>query len=149
MILDALSSSSRYEALGPRFAQAFRWLRMVNPAHLADGRTELDGDNVYVLVERDLTRPLSKVKWEAHKKYAAIHYMVEGLEAVFWEVLSQTKIKDYDEDTDTVRLDADTWVDLELPAGQFAVFFPEDAHRPGIEVPGSEPVCKLIVMVKL
>ena len=148
MILDSLSNSARYEGLGPRFAQAFQWLRSVNPSSLPDGRTDL-AEGLYVDVHREKTRPLGRTKWEAHRLYADIQYIVEGREAIFWESLDRTEPGEYQADKDFLPVEVESWVDIEVPAGQFVVFFPEDAHRPGIEIPGVEPVLKLVVKVKL
>ena len=148
MIIDQLSSSFRYESLGPRFALAFQWLRSVQPADLPDGKLVL-GDDVYVLVQRGLTKPLDQVKWEAHRAYADIQYVAAGREAMFWEALEKTSPGTYDPEKDFLPLSTDTWTSLEVPAGRFAVFFPADAHRPGIAIPGADPVVKLVVKVKL
>jgi len=149
VILDVLSSSARYEGLGPRFARAFQWLRSVDPSTLPDGKTAIDGDDVFVLAQRRMTKKLDLVKWEAHRKFADIQYIVEGQEAMFWEALSRTEPGEYLEEKDFLALETESWVDLEVPAGQFAVFFPEDAHRPGILIPGADPVFKLVVKVRL
>lgn len=149
MILDSLSSSARYDALSPRFAKAFQWLRSIDPDTLPDGKTLIDGDEVYVLAQRGLTKPLDQVKWEAHRKYADIQYIVRGSEAMFWEALDKTEPGEYLAEKDFVPLATESWVDLEVPAGQFAVFFPTDAHRPGILIPGADPVFKLVVKVKV
>lgn len=148
MILDSLAASACYESLGPRFALAFQWLRQVDPSSLPDGRTDL-GDDLYVVVYRDQTKPLGRTKWEAHRRYADIQYIVEGREAMFWEALDRAEVGEYQAETDFVPVEVEGWVDLEVPAGQFVVFFPQDAHRPGIEIPGVEPVVKLVVKVKL
>lgn len=149
MILDSLNSSVRYEALGGRFAQAFQWLRMVDPHSLPDGRIDLDGENLYAVVYRDQTRSLGRTKWEAHRRYADIQAIFEGREAMFWESLDRTEPGEYLEEKDFLPVEVEGWVDIEVPAGQFIVFFPEDAHRPGIEIPGVEPVLKIVVKVRL
>lgn len=147
MILDSLSASVRYEALGPRFALAFRWLRFVDPTTLSD-RTDL-GDGVFAVIYRDQTKPLKRTKWEAHRLYADIQAIFEGREAMFWESLDRTEPGEYVADKDFLPLEVESWVDLEVPAGQFVVFFPEDAHRPGIEIPGVEPVVKIVVKIRV
>ena len=148
MILDQLSASPRYEALGPRFAVAFQWLRSVKTADLPDGKIPL-GDDVYVLVQRGLTKPLDQVKWEAHRAYADIQYVAASREIMFWEALEKTVPGTYDPEKDFLPLTTPTWTSLEVSAGRFAVFFPTDAHRPGILIPGADPVVKLVVKVKL
>lgn len=149
MILDSLRASAPYEALSPRFARAFQWLRTVDVKSLPDGRTDLDGDNLYVVVYRAATRAMAKVPWEAHQKYADIQYVAAGTEAMLWESLDRTDLGEYNDAKDFQALEAESWVDLEVPAGQFAVFFPTDAHKPGIDIPGADPVVKLVVKVKL
>jgi YhcH/YjgK/YiaL family protein len=149
MILDLLSVSERYESLSPRFAKAFRWLRACEPTTLPDGKTSIDGDDVFVLVQRGLTKPLEQVKWEAHRNYADIQYVVTSREEMRWEALSRTRPGAYVAEKDFVPLDTDTWSTFEVSAGTFAVFFPHDAHRPGILVVGAEPVVKLVVKVRV
>ncbi len=149
MILDTLTSSARYEGLGPRFARAFQWLRSVDPASLPDGKTAIDGDEVYVLAQRGLTKRLDQTKWEAHRQYADIQFVVAGTEAMFWEALERTRQGEYLAEKDYLALEVDSWADFEVGAGQFAVFFPEDAHRPSILIPGADPVFKLVVKVRV
>jgi YhcH/YjgK/YiaL family protein len=149
MILDALASSSRYENLGPRFARAFEWLRTVDPKTLPDGKVLIDGDELFVRVMRGQVHALNDVKWEAHQRYADIQYLASGTEEMRWQALELTRTGDYDEDKDFVPVETDVWTTFEVIEGQFAVFFPEDAHRPGILVPGAPPVVKLVVKVRL
>jgi len=149
MIVDVLSSSVLYETLGPRFARAFQWLRSADPATLPDGKIVLDGDEVFVLVQRGLTKPLDQAKWEAHRNYADIQYVAAGAEAMWWSPLERTRPGDYLAEKDFVPLETNTWTPLEVPAGTFAVFFPHDAHRPGILIAGAPPVVKLVVKVKV
>lgn len=149
MILDLLSVSERYESLSPRFAQAFRWLRSCEPATLPEGKTAIDGEDVFVLVQRGLTKPLDQVKWEAHRNYADIQCVVAGREEMRWEALSRTRVGNYLAEKDFVPLETATWSTFEVSAGSFAVFFPHDAHRPGILIPGAEPVVKLVVKVRV
>ena len=149
MILDSLQASVRYDALGPRFAEAFRWLRSVDHRGLPDGRRALAGDELFVLVQRGLGKPREQVKWEAHRRYADIQMVCDGAEAMGWEPLGRTSPGEYDAGRDLLAVDAGEGLTLTVQAGQFAVFFPEDAHRPGILVPGSVPVVKLVVKVLL
>lgn len=149
MILDTLSSSQTYDSLSPQFAKAFAWLRSADVAGLPDGKTLIDGDDVFVLVQRGLTKPLEAVKWEAHRKYADIQYVAAGKEAMFWEALERTQTGEYVAEKDFVPLETDTWTGLQVSAGSFAVFFPRDAHRPGILIPGADPVVKLVVKVRV
>lgn len=149
MILDDLSRSALYDGLSPRFARAFAWLRTVSPASLPDGRTDLEGDELYVLCLRGAVKPLDQVKWEAHRRYADIQAVFLGTERMLWQALDKTVPGEYAAEKDFLPLAAEAGADFEVGPGAFAVFFPGDAHRPGVEVPGKGPVVKLVVKVKL
>lgn len=149
MIFDTLATSEKYDALGPRFARAFAWLRSADVATLPDGKIAIDGDEVFVLVQRGLTKPLDQVKWEAHRNYADIQYVAQSREAMYYQALGATRPGTYLPEKDFVPLETDTWTELTVGAGSFAVFFPHDAHRPGILIPGAAPVVKLVVKVKV
>ena len=149
MILDSLTASFRYETLGPWFAAAFQWLRTVQPSTLPDGKTTLDGDDLYVLVQRGLAKPLDQVKWEAHRRYADIQFVAAGREAMQWQSLDRVQPGEYVAEKDFLPLSTEDGVEFEVGAGRFAVFFPTDAHRPGILIPGAEPVVKLVVKVRV
>ena len=149
MILDSLSSSPRYETLGPRFARAFQWLRSVDPSTLAEGKTPIDGENLFVLAQHNQTKSMAKSNWEAHRRYADIQYVVSGRERMMWQSLSLAQPGEYVAEKDFLPLTAETYVDFQVPGGQFAVFFPEDAHKPAIEIPGAGPVFKLVMKILL
>ena len=40
------------------------------------------------------------------------------------------------------------WTPLNLQAGQFAIFFPEDGHAPGLECAGPSAVRKVVIKVR-
>lgn len=44
------------------------------------GRTEIDGSDIYVNVSEYETHELDSSLWEAHRKYADIHYIINGSE---------------------------------------------------------------------
>src|SRR5688572_29530345 len=65
MILDTLSQSASYQQLGPRFAAGLKWLGEFSPA-TADGRYDIDGDDVFALVQSYDTVPSTEKKYESH-----------------------------------------------------------------------------------
>src|SRR5690606_35307568 len=69
VIIDNVENASAYP-LGPRFQLGFDYLRSGRAETDALGRHDLDGDNVYALVQEYETKPLERGKWEAHVKHA-------------------------------------------------------------------------------
>lgn len=152
MILDRLENCERYASLHSRFAAAFEWLRSRIEGPPAEGRHELDGDRLFVLVARDEGRSPSGAKLEAHRRYIDIQLTLPnstsdpGSEVIGWRALSDCRELEvsYDERRD-IMFFADaptTW--LTLPAGTFAVFYPDDAHAP---LAGQGPVLKAVVKI--
>src|SRR5580693_7136959 len=95
MILDTIDNAHRYEMLSPRFAKGFAFIRSVDPSHKL-GRVDIEGDNIYALVQRYTTiRPeeAAALGWyfEAHRKYLDIQYVHTGFESILWSPLSLMK----------------------------------------------------------
>jgi len=147
MILDRLENAAMYRALGPRIADALDYLRLTDFSKIADGRYELDGDRLVAIVQRYRTKPLAKARWEAHRRYLDVQYVVQGVERMGYAPLhDRMKVaQPYDAEKDLVFFD--TPGDLfEVAAGSFAIFGPQDVHAPGL-VGGSPPRVRDVLKV--
>src|SRR5262245_7996093 len=104
MIYDTLQNASLYAVpgtLGSRIAKAFDFLRRPDLATVERGRHDIDGDNVFALVQDYETKPREQGKWEAHRKYIDVQYVVSGDECIGYANLGTLKItKDYDDKDD-------------------------------------------------
>jgi YhcH/YjgK/YiaL family protein len=152
MIIDALDNSVVYEGLGPGFAQAFAYLRSGRAGTDAIGRHALDGDDLFVNIEEYTTKLRDQGRWEAHRKYADVQYVVSGCERMGYAVIDGMAVEQaYDAEAD-VGFYTGNGVMLRVPAGTFTVFMPQDAHMPCIAdgSPG-EPgaVRKVVVKVRV
>ncbi|MBN2582572.1 MAG: YhcH/YjgK/YiaL family protein [Planctomycetes bacterium] len=141
-----MENCDRYAALHPAFAAAFDFLRKATAATLEAPRHELDGKQLYVVVDRKDGRTRDGAKLEVHRRYIDIQYVVEGTDEMGWKALGECGqlSKEYDDAKD-VLFYADrpeAWV--RTPPGAFAIFFPEDAHAP---LGGTGPMVKLIAKV--
>ena len=151
MILDTLAHATRYEALNPRFAQAFAYLRSVDGTQ-TPGRHYLDGDNLFAIVETYATKPLESALFEAHRKYIDVQFIHRGRETILWAPLplmrEETRPYDAEKDIAKWKLVPDV-TPLHLSAGSFAILFPQDAHAPCVEWGASEQVFKVVMKVAL
>jgi YhcH/YjgK/YiaL family protein len=149
MILDTLDQSSQYHALSARFAPAFAFLRTVREGTPL-GRHEIAGDEVYALVQQYATKPVAERKFEAHRKYIDIQYVMRGRELIYWAPLPllTTVTMPFD-----VKADAALFagipeaVPLQLRAGQFAILYPADGHAPACAWDEPAEVFKVVVKV--
>jgi YhcH/YjgK/YiaL family protein len=151
MIIDRMNNAADYKYLGKNFATAFKWLASNDLESMAAGKIEIDGKNVYATVMENDPKLPSAGKWEAHKKYADIQFIIKGEEKIGYAHISRTTEVSYDEVKDFILLSATGDYFVRLVSGDFAILFPQDGHLPGIA--GSDgataKIKKIVVKVKL
>jgi len=151
MIADTLDQCRRYTGLSPRFAGAFEFLENL-PADKPIGRHDIDGNNCFALVQTYKTRPLAQAAFEAHRKYIDIQFIQAGRETLLWSPITElTQItRPYAAGKDIIFFaNPPHWTPVNLHAGQFAVFFLQDGHAPGIECDGSTQVRKIVIKIRV
>lgn len=150
MILDTLSQSASYQQLGPRFAAGLKWLEEFSSA-TADGRYDIDGDNVFALVQSYDTVPPADKKYESHRVYADIQYIVEGSEVIYYAPtagLVPTMAYDATKDC-SLYADPAAATPLFMAAGRFAIFYAQDGHKPGCVHNMASRIKKVVVKARL
>jgi YhcH/YjgK/YiaL family protein len=146
MIADLLTNAPLYTALGPRIARALEYLAATELQALAPGKHELDGKHLFVLVSDYTTKPEAEGRWEAHRHYLDLQYMVSGIERMGVAPTIFLREGEYQADRDIVWLEGSGDF-LTFAAGQFMILWPGDAHMPGIAV--NHPVTARKVVVKI
>src|SRR5207248_8295490 len=141
-----LVRASRYEPLHALFGRALDFLRRPDLAALPDGKHTILDDRLFALIARGQGRGREQSPLESHRRYIDIQYVVAGSDQIGWlpTPACQRVSSPYDAAKD-IGFFFDrpaTW--LALSAGQFAVFFPEDAHAP---LAGEGPAHKAVVKV--
>ena len=144
MIIDQLNNAAFYFGISERLETAFRFLEETDPSTLQPGRIEVQGNDVYAMVQHYESRPLEKGKWEAHQRYIDIQYLFEGVERMGYANIEQVTLGDYDEVKDFQALQAQGEFFTVRP-GMFVIFAPQDAHMPNIAA-GEPRANKKIVM---
>jgi biofilm protein TabA len=150
MIFDTLTNSSLYTALGPRLARGFEWLANFK-TETPEGRYAIDGDAVYALVQGYETVPATEKKFESHRSYLDIQYMVEGSEVIYYASTRTLKpATPYDSVKDFLLYsDPADSTPLLLRPGTFAVFYPNDGHKGGCADGTPARVRKVVVKVQV
>ncbi|HYF37760.1 MAG TPA: YhcH/YjgK/YiaL family protein, partial [Prosthecobacter sp.] len=114
------------------------------------GRHDLDGDNVYALVQQYTTKAQDKALFEAHRKYIDVQYVHSGREAILWAPLAsmkeETMAYDPAKEAALFKLVPD-FTAAHLSAGHFAILYPEDAHAPCVVWDQPSEVFKVVVKV--
>lgn len=147
MVVDKLTNASLYAPAGSRIAKAFEFLRRSDLATLADGRYEIDGANVFALVQSYETKSREVGKWEAHRKYIDVQYVASGDECMGYANLADLKIsKEYDAKDDYLLAEGSGDF-VRVRPGMFTIFHPQDAHMPCTSVQNPSRVKKVVVKV--
>ena len=144
MIVDKLEAFGRYAGLGKHFETAAAFVKSHDLAQLPLGRTEVDGDNVFINVfENVYDRP--DMFWEAHNLYADVQIVLSGSERFGWG-----RAFEYDAPQGDLIVCSDvTGFDFTLTSGQFVIFLPPEPHSPGNPAGDDEPCRKAVIKVKV
>ena len=147
MIIDKIEFCSLYKGINEKFKKAFDFLQTGD--FMADGqRHEIDGDDIYYVVQEYEARPFEKTALEAHRIYADIQYIYSGREKIGYAPLKGvTQTIPYDPEKDIAKYDGNADF-TQINAGMFAVYFPHEAHRPCVAVQKGEKVKKILVKIK-
>ena len=146
MILDSSQYADRWRTIHPGFPTAFDFLRQALVSPPPVGKHELEPNRLWVIVESAQGRTRAHAPLEFHRRFIDIQLVLAGEETIGWSPLSAetAAAADYDSVRDIAFLAAvpRTW--FQLRVGEFAVFYPHDAHAP---LAGDALVLKAIAKV--
>lgn len=129
MICDKLNNLKIYEKIDRDFALAASFLEGLS-IDCECGRYDLSPTCFVSISEYD-TVPLCTKEFESHKRYIDLQYIISGTELFSWAEVSQLKLSRPFGDTDCAFYELGAAPNrMWLSAGDFAIFFPDDAHAP-------------------
>lgn len=145
MLLDALSNLDRYGFLKGSLGHARSFLLTRDLRAFPEGRTNILGDDVYLLVQRRDTKRSSEEPFEVHRRYVDIHIPLEGEEWLGYAPVTEgTQLSRYDENADRATF-WESGIYLRAVPGMFYVFFPQDGHKTCITMEARTAVRKIVV----
>jgi len=132
MIFDKLTNALQYFSLDEKIQKGFEFLMSADLDNMADVRYLIDGKEIYANFISSTTKPITEQKWEAHRKYIDIQYVIEGVERIGFGTLDNFNhiITPYDSEEDVIFLEGCPYNYINLSKGDFAIFFPYDVHAP-------------------
>ena len=147
MIIDHIGNSKLYTNLGSRIATTFKYLLETDFSKMEPGKYEVDGNNIYAVVQQYETKPAAEGKWEAHRKYIDIQYIADGEELIGYSYIKNLKaLGTYDEDKDCLFLEGSGSM-LHCKSGMFLLLAPDDAHMPCVAFGAPAKVRKVVMKV--
>jgi len=148
MIIDSLDNSACTESAHPLFKKVFDYLKSIDFSLLEEGKTLIEGDDAFFMVSTIEGKERENAALETHRKYIDIQLPVSAFEVFGWKPLcSLTDLSAiYDAEKDISFFKDTPEAYFKIAPGNFVVFFPEDAHAPGI---GNGAIKKIVVKVKV
>lgn len=145
MIIDLLTNSNLYHTIHPRINRALKYLAETDFNSMPLGKYEVDGTDLFAIVNEYETKDAADCVWEAHRKYIDIHYILRGSELIGTTLLTnQSPTKEYDVENDYWLFEGGESKQV-LQPGMFAIFYPHDIHSTSHH-PNSKSFVRKVVM---
>lgn len=146
MIVDVLKNKELYYGIHKNMKPAMEFIEKAVAENLEVGRYELDGKNLYALVQEYDSK--TDAKWEYHRKYIDIQFIVSGKEIITWDNIKNVPDGvEYNEEKDIAKFDMDGGTDVVMEAGYYNILYPQDLHQPGRVFDKVEPIKKIVVKI--
>lgn len=145
MIKDSIKNYLTYN-LDEKLNAGLKYLAQTDFSSMENGKDEILKDKVFAIVQDYNTKPENIAKFEAHRKYIDIQYIIKGHEKIgVAQIEGYTAIDDYDEEKDIIFFDGKANDFITMKEGDFAIFFPQDLHMPSVAINESSYVKKVVV----
>ena len=132
MIIDAIHNIKRYRFSPVLLRRGLALLSRLKD-DIPEGVTQYPG-GIKVMVSAYVTKPRDDGIFESHRKFIDIQYLLKGREIIRWAPVKGLPVKsryDAKKDIALYKYSGES-IPLSIKKGVFAVFFPEDAHNPGL-----------------
>ncbi len=150
MIIDKIENAKLYTGLSESIAKGLEIIRDKSLFEKEDGKYEIDGYNMLILVHRYATKYKEEMLFEAHKNYIDIQAILEGEETIGYAPADELEIVEPYKPDVFKCADPDVFTEVKLAKGMFAIFYPDDAHKPCYDYhAGKSNVHKVVVKVKI
>lgn len=129
----------------------FEFLEQTDLAALPSGRHEILGEAVFALAMRAPSKDPEAAKFESHRDYIDIQCLLAGEEIIGVLPVGQLAgATPYDAAKDLIcYATPDRYLELGIPPGHFAVFFPGEGHMPMRHAGGPHELHKVVVKVRV
>ena len=147
MICDTLEHLGRYKGLHPNLDTALDYLLQHDLSALPLGRTDVDGENVFINVMDAQLHPDEGSHPEYHRLYADLQLDLTGGEGWGYATRPGAEVKPFTGDIGF--RDSPDIVTGTMGEGRFVLFFPLELHKPGVVRPDCTAVRKAVVKIRM
>ncbi len=148
MIIDHIRNREKYYYLGEDYKAALDFFADVSGDAFDKADISIDNSGVIVKARPMDTKKIEDCSFEAHRKYADIHFVAYGKERIGYSDVKKLELVEYNEEKDAALLTGEGDL-ITLLAGYFMITLPDDAHMPCVCVGEPAPLGKMIAKIKL
>lgn len=149
MIFDNIHNKDNYKEY-PEIYRVLCYLSDLAQGELPGADTVLEEGKIFCNPVEFISKPESECKYEAHKKYIDVHYIVKGVEGIATADVSKlTAEAVFDEDNDIGFYTGEEEGRYFLKEGDFMVCYPSDAHKVAMMQKSPQPISKVVVKIKV
>ena len=145
MVIDKLENLEKYVALNPLFVQAVEFLKSTDLNAHEIGKVVLKEGELTVNFSQTRPKTKEEARIETHDNFIDIQIPLSGVELMGYMPRTDLPEASYNPEKDITFYEGLATDFLTVKPGMFAIFFPEDAHAPGVTPDG---VKKVIVKVR-
>lgn len=131
MIYDLLANIGNYRGMNRNLDKAIDYLMSVDINTLPLGKTEIDGDRVFLQVMEARTHELTDESYEVHRDYMDIQIDIDGCEVIETALNGVTPIGEYRPDFQKAAACAGAGGRCVMGPGRFILCMAGEAHGPG------------------
>jgi YhcH/YjgK/YiaL family protein len=116
------------------------------------GEYEIQGKDIYAQIVDIATRHIEDSRPEVHRKYVDVQFLFKGSEKIRFAIDNGKNIvyEDMLEDKDLLLYEnVEDESEITMTPGNFAIFYPQDIHRPTLINKQVENIRKVIVKVSV
>jgi biofilm protein TabA len=134
------------------FRKIYDLISQTDFSKISDGLHEIDKNTIFYNIISYETKNYKEIVAESHKKYIDIHYILNGEEIIGYSDYKNEKTiaAKYN-----IEKDAELFSNIlnenffVLKRGMFAIFYPQEIHRPGMLYEKKCKVRKIIFKIKV
>lgn len=146
--IDKAALYKHYSKYKDIWDQVFDFMRNTNLEAIETGKYPIAGDSLFVIVDEYVTQDVEERKYEAHRKYIDLQYIIEGKELIGVAELDEVNlIEPYDGEKDIAFYEKSNGKFRVADSSVFFIFFPDDAHQPCVKFDQARRVKKIVFKI--
>lgn len=150
MIYTNLNDEKQIKALHPKFQECITFIKnndIIN--NFKEGIYEIGELDVKMHYDNYYSKEKSKGFWESHKKYIDIQILLEGEEFIYLNNIYNLTKKSENIEKDLIIFEGKELFKISFKKNDILIFFPEDAHMPGIKTKKTTFNRKIVFKIKV